>query len=233
MGKSHRGLGNRCSILLSYGRSRCPSKSLRQNRLVRKPTNRPNGSLFRKSAPETLLRRLLRWVVSFSMSGSGQVGLPRDGRAAREPPFLFVGPGVTGKTVLTPMIARGFCDDLDIIAPDGEACSVDAVRRASDGMYCTTLSGGFRVWIVNEAQAMPARAVQAWLTDQTPACTTQMKSPPQVPRAWITRPPGFDGFRDVRLEVGFRRGGEFPPAEGSRIQNTPGMTLQCVRFAYS
>lgn len=31
-------------------------------------------------------------------------------------------------------------------------------------MHYTTLSGGFRCWIVNEAQAMTARAVQAWLT---------------------------------------------------------------------
>ena len=31
-------------------------------------------------------------------------------------------------------------------------------------MRYSALSGGFRVWIVNEAQAMTARAVQAWLT---------------------------------------------------------------------
>jgi len=38
------------------------------------------------------------------------------------------------------------------------------VREAADLMRYATLSGGFRVWIVNEAQATTKRAVQAWLT---------------------------------------------------------------------
>ncbi len=78
--------------------------------------------------------------------------------------FWIVGPSGTGKTTLAQIIAGRFCDGLDIMELDGEACSVDAVRKAADAMHYTTLSGGFRCWIVNEAQAMTSRAVQAWLT---------------------------------------------------------------------
>ncbi len=78
--------------------------------------------------------------------------------------FWIVGPSGTGKTSLAWIIARRFADDLDIMELDGEACSVDAVRKAADAMHYTTLSGGFRCWIVNEAQAMTSRAVQGWLT---------------------------------------------------------------------
>ncbi len=78
--------------------------------------------------------------------------------------FWIVGPSGTGKTSLAWLIARTFAADLDIMELDGEACAIDAVRKAADVMPYTTLSGGFRVWIVNEAQAMTAKAVQAWLT---------------------------------------------------------------------
>lgn len=78
--------------------------------------------------------------------------------------FWLAGPSGTGKTTLAWLIARQFCDDLDINELDGEACTVDAVRRAADAMPYTTLSGGFRAWIINEAQAMTPKAVQAWLT---------------------------------------------------------------------
>ena len=76
-----------------------------------------------------------------------------------------VGPSGTGKSALAWIIARMFARaDIDIIELDGEACTVGAVRQAADTMRYTSLSGGFRVWIVNEAQAMTGRAVQAWLT---------------------------------------------------------------------
>lgn len=78
--------------------------------------------------------------------------------------FWIVGPSGTGKTSLAWIIARQFADPLDIIELDGEACTIDAVRKAADTMHYSTLSGRFRVWIVNESQAMTNRAVQAWLT---------------------------------------------------------------------
>ncbi|MFH1747024.1 MAG: ATP-binding protein, partial [Planctomycetota bacterium] len=77
----------------------------------------------------------------------------------------IVGPSGTGKSALAWIIARMFARaDIDIIELDGEACTIDAVRQSSETMRYHALSGGFRVWIVNEAQAMTSRAVQAWLT---------------------------------------------------------------------
>jgi replication-associated recombination protein RarA len=79
--------------------------------------------------------------------------------------FWIVGPSGTGKTTLAWIIARRFAKaDIDIIELDGEACTIEAVRQAAPLMHYTAMSGGMRVWIVNEAQAMTARAVQAWLT---------------------------------------------------------------------
>jgi replication-associated recombination protein RarA len=87
--------------------------------------------------------------------------------------FWIVGPSASGKTSMAWIIARQLADPLDIIELDGEACTVDAVRKAADTMHYSTLSGRFRVWIVNESQAMTAKAVQAWLTvlDPVPART--------------------------------------------------------------
>ena len=82
--------------------------------------------------------------------------------------FWIVGPSGVGKTSMAWIIARQFADPLDIAELDGEACTVDAVRKACETMQYSTLSGGFRVWIVNEAQAMTAKAVQAWLTALDP-----------------------------------------------------------------
>ncbi len=79
--------------------------------------------------------------------------------------FWIVGPSGTGKTTLAWIIARRFAKaDIDIIELDGEACTIEAVRQAAPLMHYTAMSGGMRVWIINEAQAMTARAVQAWLT---------------------------------------------------------------------
>ncbi len=55
--------------------------------------------------------------------------------------FWIVGPSGTGKTSLAWIIARQFADSLDIIELDGEACTIDAVRKAADTMHYTTLSG--------------------------------------------------------------------------------------------
>jgi DNA polymerase-3 subunit gamma/tau len=78
--------------------------------------------------------------------------------------FWIVGPSGTGKTTLAWLIARQFASDTYIAEIDGEACTIDAVRRAAESMPYTTLDGSFRVFIVNEAQAMTPKAVQAWLT---------------------------------------------------------------------
>ena len=78
--------------------------------------------------------------------------------------FYISGPPGTGKSSLALLIARECCDDFDIIKLDGEACTIDAVREAAKLMPYGTLSGCFRAWIVDECQAMSARAVQAWLT---------------------------------------------------------------------
>ena len=86
--------------------------------------------------------------------------------------FWVVGPSGTGKTTAAWIIARQFATtDIDITELDGESCTVDAVRQAGRQMMYHAMGGGFRVWIVNEAQAMTAKAVQAWLTtlDRLPA----------------------------------------------------------------
>lgn len=86
--------------------------------------------------------------------------------------FWIVGPSGTGKTTAAWIIARQFAKvDIDIVELDGESCTVDAVRQVDRQMMFYAMGGGFRVWIVNEAQAMTAKAVQAWLTtlDRLPA----------------------------------------------------------------
>ena len=86
--------------------------------------------------------------------------------------FWIAGPSGTGKTTAAWIIARQFAKaDIDITELDGESCTVDAVRQAGQQMMYHALGGGFRVWVVNEAQAMTAKAVQAWLTtlDRQPA----------------------------------------------------------------
>ncbi len=78
--------------------------------------------------------------------------------------FWIAGPSGTGKTSLAWIIARQCAGEINITELDGEACTVAAVRGASEAMHYSAMGGGFRVWIVNEAQAMTAKAVQAWLT---------------------------------------------------------------------
>lgn len=79
--------------------------------------------------------------------------------------FWIVGSSGIGKTTAAWLIARQFArDDIDITELDGEQCDKHAVRAATDLWHYSAMSGGFRVWIVNEAQGMSAGAIQAWLT---------------------------------------------------------------------
>lgn len=78
--------------------------------------------------------------------------------------FWIVGPSATGKTSTAWALARRFCADIDIVELDGDKCNVEAVREAAELMHYSTLTGGWRALIVNEAQAMTPRAVQAWLS---------------------------------------------------------------------
>lgn len=79
--------------------------------------------------------------------------------------FWIVGGSGTGKTSLARIIADMFADGLGIEELDGQACTVDEVRRIDRSIVLAPLARSpWRVWIVNEAQAMTDRAVQAWLT---------------------------------------------------------------------
>ena len=78
--------------------------------------------------------------------------------------FWIVGPSGTGKTTLARIIAARFASPAYTYELDGEACTIDAVREAAGHMDYRAMDGGFKVWIVNEAQAMTPKAVQAWLT---------------------------------------------------------------------
>ena len=83
--------------------------------------------------------------------------------------FWVVGPSGVGKSCTARIIAQRFArSEADIIELDGEACTVDAVRRFAEYIrpapLFRTVDPPWRVAIVNEAQAMTPKAVQAWLT---------------------------------------------------------------------
>lgn len=79
--------------------------------------------------------------------------------------LYIAGPSGTGKSSMARIIANMFTDGLGIEELDGQACTVDEVRRIDREMLLIPFSRSqWRVYIVNEAQAMTDRAVQAWLT---------------------------------------------------------------------
>lgn len=79
--------------------------------------------------------------------------------------FWLVGGSGLGKTSTARAIAERFADGLGIDELDGQACTIDEVRRIDREMSMGPLAvSPWRVYVVNEAQAMTDRAVQAWLT---------------------------------------------------------------------
>lgn len=76
------------------------------------------------------------------------------------------GPSGCGKTTLAEIAARDVgASDIDITDLDGAGCDLASVKDLERGLQLGTLGGsGWRVVIVNEAHAMSAGAVQAWLT---------------------------------------------------------------------
>ncbi len=82
--------------------------------------------------------------------------------------FWIEGDTGTGKTTIAQCIARELgCppESLGYQEIDGEKCTVDEVRRLADhAIRCRLFEDLWKVVIVNEAHAMTAKAVQAWLT---------------------------------------------------------------------
>jgi len=68
----------------------------------------------------------------------------------------------TGKTSLALLLAKELGAHVECLW--GDSVGVDAVREIAETWHRGILVGsGWRVWIVDEAHAMPTRAVQAWL----------------------------------------------------------------------
>lgn len=74
------------------------------------------------------------------------------------------GPSGTGKTTLAWIMARQLADDMDILELDGDRCNIDTVRQLEGQLQLSSLWGKWKIVIVNEAHAMSARSIQAWLT---------------------------------------------------------------------
>ena len=73
------------------------------------------------------------------------------------------GPSGTGKTTLAWIIARQVANDFFVHELDGDKCNVETVRELEKTLFLIA-PNSWRVVIINEAHAMTARAVQAWLT---------------------------------------------------------------------
>ena len=78
--------------------------------------------------------------------------------------FWIQGPSGTGKTSLGWIISGQVANDFDITELDGDKCTVQAVRELEQNFTLSSMFGGWKAVIINEAHAMSNRAVQAWLT---------------------------------------------------------------------
>jgi len=78
--------------------------------------------------------------------------------------FWIQGPSGTGKTSLAWIIANQVAHDFDITELDGDKCNVEAVRDLERNFSISSMFGGWKVVIINEAHAMSTKAIQAWLT---------------------------------------------------------------------
>ena len=78
--------------------------------------------------------------------------------------WFIQGPSGTGKTTLAWIVARQVANDFDITELDGDKCNAEAVRELERSLALSSMFGGWKVVIVNEAHAMSNKAVQAWLT---------------------------------------------------------------------
>lgn len=79
--------------------------------------------------------------------------------------FWIDGPSGTGKSTLAELIVSAVgAADIETERLDGSKCTGPAVERLAKALRCRPMFGRFHAVIVNEAHAMTAAAVQAWLT---------------------------------------------------------------------
>lgn len=88
--------------------------------------------------------------------------------------FWISGSSGIGKTTLAELIAARFAAPSEIARLNGDSCSVDAVQTLGDSFGYFPMAGTWKAAIVNEAQAMTAKAVQAWLTMLDPLASHRL-----------------------------------------------------------
>ena len=74
------------------------------------------------------------------------------------------GPSGSGKTTLANILAASVADERDIHEISGADCTLECVQEIAYTASLSTWGTGWKVFIVNEANAMSSKAVQAWKT---------------------------------------------------------------------